>query len=92
MTWAVTGQQISVKSAISLRRNLILVTDLKHSVGLSCYPDASQISGLTALDLHQTGFSQTKSQTLITLSQMVQENRLPLDLWMINTLPIDEIH
>jgi len=92
LTWAVTGQQISVKSAISLRRNLILVTDLKHSVGLSCYPDASQIAGLTALDLHQTGFSQTKSQTLITLSQMVQENRLPLDLWMINTLPIDEIH
>ena len=92
LTWAVTGQQISVKAAISLRRKLILVADLKHSGGLSCYPDARQIAGLTALDLHQAGFSQTKAQTLMTLSRMVQENRLPLDSWMTDTPPVDEIY
>ena len=92
LTWTVTGQQISVKAAISQRRKLILVAGLKHSGGFSCYPDAQQIARLTALDLHQAGFSQTKAQTLMTLSRMIQENRLLLDSWMIAAPPVDEIH
>ena len=40
LIWAITGQQISVSAAISMRRKLIVATDLKHSGGLSCYPDA----------------------------------------------------
>jgi len=92
LTWAVTGQQISVKAAITLRRKLIMAAGLKHSGGLSCYPDAGHIAGLTMLDLHQAGFSQRKAQTLITISEMVLENRLPLDSWMVDSPPVDQIH
>jgi len=91
LTWAVTGQQISVSAAISLRRKLIQVAGLKHSGGLACYPDASQIAGLSIEDLRQAGFSQAKAQTLMTLSRMVLEQQLPLDAWNRNVPPVDEI-
>ena len=68
LTWAITGQQISVRAAIALRRKLIEVTGLKHSGGLSCYPDAGRLVRLTEHDLHQAGFSQAKARTLIALS------------------------
>lgn len=90
LTWAVTGQQISVRAALSLRKKLIQAVGVKHSGGLGCYPDAGQIARLTEADLRQSGFSRTKAQTLIALSHGVQENRLPLDGW-INPLPVDEI-
>lgn len=91
LTWAVTGQQISVHAALSLRRRLIEAAGLKHSGGLGCYPDAGQIARISETDLRQVGFSRTKAQTLIVLSHRVQENLLPLDAWL-DTLPIDEIH
>lgn len=90
LTWAITGQQISVSAAISLRRKLIQAAGLKHSGGLGCHPDANGIARLSEPDLRQAGFSQAKAQTLIALSRMVQENQLPLDAW-IATLPVDEI-
>jgi DNA-3-methyladenine glycosylase II len=91
LTWAVTGQQISVSAAISLRRKLIQVAGLKHSGGLACYPDASQIASLSIEDLRQAGFSQAKAQTLMMLSRMVLEKQLPLDAWNRNVPPVDEI-
>lgn len=92
LSWAVTGQQISVNAAIALRRKLIQVAGLKHSGGLACYPDADRVAGLSMEELRQAGFSQAKAQTLLTLSRMVQEDRLPLDAWLAETsLHIDEI-
>lgn len=91
LTWAVTGQQISVSAATSLRRKLIQVAGLKHSGGLACYPDASRIAGLSLEQLRLAGFSQTKAQTLLILSQMVRDQRLPLDQWIADAPPIEEI-
>ncbi len=90
LTWAVTGQQISLGAALSLRRKLIRAAGLRHSGGLACYPDAGCIARLTDSDLHQAGFSRTKAQTLIALSQGVRQNRLPLDAWLV-TLPVAEM-
>ena len=90
LTWAVTGQQISVGAAVSLRRKLILATGVQHSDGLLCYPDSRQIAVLTTEILRQAGFSTTKARTLLTLSRLVAENRLPLDAWL-QTLPVEEI-
>ena len=90
LTWAVTGQQISLGAAVSLRRKLIRAAGLKHSGGLACYPDAGCIARLSEADLHEAGFSRTKAQTLIALSQGVRQNRLPLDEWLV-TLPVAEI-
>lgn len=91
ITWAVTGQQISVSAAIALRRKLILSAGLKHSSGLACYPDASQVEALRIEDLCQAGYSRTKAQTLHMLSRMVREKELPLDQWMTNATPFEEI-
>jgi len=90
LTWAVTGQQISLGAALSLRRKLIRAAGLEHSGGLACYPDADAIARLNVADLHQAGFSRTKAQTLIALTAEIRENRLPLDEWLV-TLPVAEI-
>jgi DNA-3-methyladenine glycosylase II len=90
LTWAITGQQISLSAALSLRRKLIRAAGLDHSGGLACYPDAGSIARLSEADLHEAGFSRTKAQTLIALSQGVRQNRLPLDAWLV-TLPVAEI-
>lgn len=90
LTWAVTGQQISVSAAVAIRRKLISAANVRHSGGLLCYPDARQIIGLSEATLRQAGFSSTKARTLLELAQQVADNRLPLDAWT-HTLPIDEI-
>ena len=95
LTWAVTGQQISVSAAISIRRRLIQAAGLKHSGGLSCHPDAGHIALMSEADLRQAGVSRSKAHTLIALSRQVQENLLPLDSWVgrlaLDALPVDEI-
>ncbi|MBE0595654.1 MAG: DNA-3-methyladenine glycosylase 2 [Desulfuromonadales bacterium] len=90
LTWAITGQQISVGVAISLRRKLIRAAGLKHSGGLECHPDAAQVAVLTETDFRQAGFSQAKTRALIALSQRVRDRHLPLDLWT-ETLPVEEM-
>jgi DNA-3-methyladenine glycosylase II len=90
LTWAITGQQISVSAAISIRRRLILAAGMKHSGGLACHPDAAAIARMAEADLRATGLSRTKALTLVALSQRVQENLLPLDAWT-ETLPVDDM-
>lgn len=90
LTWAVTGQQISVGAAVSLRRKLIVAAGACHSSGLRCYPDARQVAALGEDALRQAGFSTTKARTLLTLAQGVADNQLPLDAW-VQTLPVTHI-
>jgi DNA-3-methyladenine glycosylase II len=82
LTWAVTGQQISVGAALSLRRKLIQAAGIRHSGGLFCYPDAAAVLRLRDDDLRQAGFSRTKAKTLREVSQRVVEAVLPLDHWL----------
>lgn len=91
LTWAITGQHISVHSAVALRRKLILAAGLKHSGGLACYPDAHRISRMSEADLRQEGFTQAKARTLIGVSHKVKDNLLPLDEWTV-TLPVEEMN
>ena len=81
LTWAVTGQQISVGAALSIRRRLIEAAGLRHSGGLACYPDARRLASMDEEVLRQAGFSRTKTQTLKALSQHVDRGLLPLDAW-----------
>jgi DNA-3-methyladenine glycosylase II len=90
LTWAVTGQQISVLAAVAARRKLILLAGGTHSSGLACYPDASRIVGLDETVLRAAGFSQTKARTLLTLSRLVVDGELPLDDW-VAAPPVEEI-
>lgn len=90
LTWAVTGQQISLGAAVSLRRKLILAAGMRHASGLMCYPDAQRIAALTVDALRAAGFSAAKANTLLTLARLVADGELPLDAWL-QTLPVDEI-
>ncbi len=90
LTWAVTGQQISVAAALSLRRRLIVAADVRHSDGLLCHPDAPRIASLGAAKLRDAGFSRTKIDALLALSLLVNEQRLPLDSWAEDP-PIEQI-
>ncbi len=80
LTWAITGQKISVAAAVSIRRKLIQLVGLPHSSGLYCYPDAQLVKDLSINELRQTGFSQSKAQTLLTVSQMVASGELVLNI------------
>ena len=90
LTWAVTGQQISVAVAVSLRRRLIQAAGLPHSSGLICPPDAARVAALSDDTLRAAGFSTAKSATLRTLARLVVDGALPLEHWL-QTLPVDEI-
>lgn len=90
LSWAITGQQISVSAALSVRRKFIQAAGRQHASGLWCYPDAHQVAALDEPTLRQAGFSQTKARTLITLSQSIVHQLLPLQAWTEAT-PVDEI-
>lgn len=90
LTWAITGQQISVRAAVSMRRKLIQAAGVVHSSGLACYPDARRLATLSEADLRAAGFSQSKAQTLLSVSRRVLAGELPLDGWL-STLPVEEI-
>ena len=82
LTWAITGQQISVGAAVALRRRLILLAGEPHSAGLCCYPDATRLARRSEAELRAAGFSATKAQTLLTVGQQVAAGELPLDDWL----------
>jgi DNA-3-methyladenine glycosylase II len=91
LTWAIAGQQISTRAALSLRRKLILAAGARHSGGLACYPDAARVACLGEGDLRQAGFSQTKARALLVLSQAVAAGSLPLAAWQVFPVPVEEI-
>lgn len=90
LTWAITGQQISVGAAVSVRRKLIQAAGLRHSGGLCCHPDARRLARLGEADLREAGYSRTKAQTLIALGRLVGQDLLPLDAWA-DAPPVEEI-
>lgn len=80
LSWAITGQQISVAAAVSIRRKLIQMAGLHHSGGLHCYPDAHRLADLSVGDFRLAGFSQSKAQSLLTLSKMIVAGELVLEI------------
>lgn len=90
LSWAITGQQISLGAAVSLRRRLIAAAGLRHSGGLACYPDARSLLRLDEETLRAAGFSRAKGQALRALADAVVQGRLPLERWAEDP-PADEI-
>jgi DNA-3-methyladenine glycosylase II len=94
LTWAVTGQQITVAAAVSLRRKLIMAVNMRHASGLLCYPQAEQVAALPAATWREAGFSVSKADTLRELASQIAEGQLPLDTWLDEVLVsqrVDEI-
>jgi DNA-3-methyladenine glycosylase II len=90
LNWAITGQQISVSAAVSVRRKVIQAAGLQHSNGLWCFPDFRRFAKMAEQDLRQAGLSLTKAQTLIEVSERIEKGLLPLDKW-VDAPPVEEI-
>lgn len=90
LAWAITGQQISVGAAISVRRRFIQTAGIAHRSGLFCHPDPHRVAALDEDRLRQAGLSRGKAQTLLALSQCVIDGQLPLDDWL-GAPPVDDI-
>lgn len=75
-SWAIIGQQISVKAAISIRRRFIQAFGAQHSSGLMCYPTAKSLSQVVPEDLQATGFSKAKAAALLLLSEHIRQGKL----------------
>lgn len=82
LIWAITGQQISVQAAVSIRRRFIMATGARHGSGLICHPDAATVAEIAPDALRATGLSASKAATISALSQAVAEGELPLDAWL----------
>lgn len=91
LTWAITGQQISVSAAVSIRRRFIQLAGIQHSSGLYCYPDETILSTLTEEQLRQAGFSTAKASTLLGLSSYLIENKISLNRLLTSREEIEEL-
>lgn len=91
LTWAITGQQISVAAAVALRRRLIRAAGqpLAAVAGadaavhtLYTYPSAAQVAAQGVEGLRAAGYSQAKTGALLALAALVQRGDLPLEAWV----------
>lgn len=90
LSWAITGQQISVSAAVSCRRRLILAAGSPHSSGLRCYPEAAQVARLSFDDLRAAGFSNAKAATLQCVAAQAASGELPFEAWL-ESPPVETI-
>ncbi len=92
LTWAITGQQISVSAAVSIRRRMIESSASAHSSGLLCYPDPERVIALGEERLRGAGFSETKARALLALAHGVADKQIALDQWLATEpLPVEAI-
>jgi AraC family transcriptional regulator of adaptative response / DNA-3-methyladenine glycosylase II len=78
LAWAIMGQQISLKAAVALRRELISAFGLPHSSGLRAHPSAEAVAALTVETLRTLKFSRSKAEYLIAAARAVASGELPI--------------
>ena len=76
--WAVIGQQINIKFAAQLRRELVALTGEK--VGdMIAHPTPERVAGLSVAQLNKRRFSRSKASYLIGLAEAVANNKLAIE-------------
>ena len=90
LVWAVTGQQISLAAATSVRRRLITAAGIRHSDGLLCHPDPARLARMEEAQLRAAGLSQAKAATVAMLSRGAADGTLPFATWA-DAPPVAEI-
>jgi AraC family transcriptional regulator, regulatory protein of adaptative response / DNA-3-methyladenine glycosylase II len=78
LAWAIIGQQISVKAAVTLRRELILAAGEAHACGLRAHPTAEAVANLNVDALRKLKFSGSKAEYLLSAARAVANGELPL--------------
>jgi 3-methyladenine DNA glycosylase/8-oxoguanine DNA glycosylase len=78
LAWAIMGQQISVKAAVALRRELIAALGLQHPSGLRAHPAAEAVAALDVETLRKLKFSRSKAEYLLAAAKAVSSGEVPL--------------
>src|SRR5579863_8804067 len=78
LAWAIMGQQISLKVAVALRRELIAALGSRHSGGLRAHPTAEAVAELDVEALRNLKFSRSKAEYLIGAAKAVATGELPI--------------
>jgi AraC family transcriptional regulator, regulatory protein of adaptative response / DNA-3-methyladenine glycosylase II len=78
LAWAIIGQQISVKAAVALRRELIVSKGVRHRSGLCAHPGAEAVADMKIGFLRKLKFSGSKAEYLIGAAKAVAGGELPL--------------
>jgi 3-methyladenine DNA glycosylase/8-oxoguanine DNA glycosylase len=78
LAWAIMGQQISLKVAVMLRRNLISSAGELHSSGLRAHPAAATVAAMDVETLRTLKFSGSKAEYLLAAARAVATGALPL--------------
>lgn len=90
LVWAITGQQISVRAAIAIRRRVIQAAGYRYHSGLWCHPDSQAIGALSQDVLRTAGLSAAKARTLLSVSQAIAQGDLILDN-DVSKVPVESI-
>ncbi len=77
LMWAIIGQQINLRFAITLRRSFIEIAGTQHSCGLWCHPDAAAVARLNPSELCRRKFSRAKAETLVRVAQLIGRGAIP---------------
>jgi 3-methyladenine DNA glycosylase/8-oxoguanine DNA glycosylase len=78
IAWAIMGQQISLKAAVALRRELITALGSPHASGLRAHPSAKDVAELDVEALRKLKFSRSKAEYLIAAAKAVASGELPV--------------
>jgi len=78
LAWAIIGQQISLKAAVTLRRELIGAVGECHPTGLRAHPTAEAVANLNVDTLRGLKFSGSKAEYLLAAARAVASGELPL--------------
>jgi len=87
LAWAIMGQQISLKVAIMLRRNLIAAAGAVHESGLRAHPSAEAVAALDVNALRALKFSGSKAEYLLAAARAVESGALPVH--EMHAMPVD---
>jgi AraC family transcriptional regulator of adaptative response / DNA-3-methyladenine glycosylase II len=79
LAWAICGQQISVKAAVALRRELISAAGVQHPSGLLAHPTAAQVAAMSAEQFRTLKFSRSKADYMLAAARAVASGEVPLD-------------
>jgi AraC family transcriptional regulator of adaptative response / DNA-3-methyladenine glycosylase II len=79
LCWAIIGQQINVKFATSLRREIIRLGGEKTEAGMIAHPSPERVADIGAAALAKRRYSRTKADYLIGAAKEVAEGRLDIE-------------
>jgi AraC family transcriptional regulator of adaptative response / DNA-3-methyladenine glycosylase II len=78
LAWAIMGQQVNLRFAITLRRNLIRLAGRPHPSGLVAHPGPAEVAALKINDLRALKFSASKADYLVGAAESVASGEVDL--------------